>query len=119
MFPFPLWRGVEATSVFAGCKCRVVSLEPVEDPCIRPLPTYIVRCLSLQPLIAAEATSFLLIEKKQKIKPEKTFSPQAILPARFSVRPLPAFALFDIVWFIYGAVVILRNKNWGTTLKVK
>ncbi|MGN6178820.1 MAG: hypothetical protein ACTHNW_06545 [Mucilaginibacter sp.] len=51
--------------------------ELVEDVCVRPLPACIVRYLSLQPLIAAEATSFLLIEKKQKIKPEKTFRPQA------------------------------------------
>jgi len=36
------------------------------------------------------ATSFVLKQKKQKFKTEKTFYPQGQLPARFSVWPLPA-----------------------------
>ncbi len=45
----------------------------------------------LCPLIAAGATSFVLKQKKQKFKTEKTFRPRGQLPARFSVRPLRAF----------------------------
>jgi len=42
------------------------------------------------PLIAAGATSFVLKQKKQKFKTEKTFYPQGQLPARFSVGRLRA-----------------------------
>jgi len=45
----------------------------------------------MKPLIAAEASSFVLIQKNQKIKTEKTFSPQGQLPARFSVGRLRSF----------------------------
>jgi len=48
------------------------------------IPFYEIFC----PLIAAEATTFFLIKKNQKIKTEKTFCPQGLLPARFSVGPL-------------------------------
>jgi hypothetical protein len=51
----------------------------------------VVRYLSLQPLIAAVATSFLLIEKKQKIKQEKTFRPQGHTPGPVFLQ---AFARF-------------------------
>jgi len=37
------------------------------------------------PLIAAGASSFVLTQKNQKVKTEKTFCPQGQLPARFSV----------------------------------
>ena len=39
------------------------------------------------PLIAAGASSFVLTQKNQKVKTEKTFCPQCQLPARFSVGP--------------------------------
>jgi hypothetical protein len=47
----------------------------------------------LFPLIAAGASSFVLKQKNQKFKTEKTFCPQGQLPARFSVGPLRAFLL--------------------------
>ena len=60
------------------CVMRYEAISPKESFGLRDrLNDYIVRYLSLQSLIAAEATSFLLIEKKQKIKPEKTFHLQA------------------------------------------
>jgi len=55
-----------------------------------------LRLLSrMKPLIAAEASSFVLIQKNQKIKTEKTFSPQGQLPARFSVGPLRFLSTHD------------------------
>jgi len=42
------------------------------------------------PLIAARASSFVLTQKNQKVKTEKTFCPQGQLPARFSVGRLRA-----------------------------
>jgi hypothetical protein len=43
------------------------------------------------PLIAAGATTFVLTQKKQKVKTEKTFCPEGQPPARFSVGRLRAF----------------------------
>jgi hypothetical protein len=43
------------------------------------------------PLVAAGASSFVLTQKNQKVKTEKTFCPQGLLLARFSVGPLRSF----------------------------
>jgi hypothetical protein len=54
---------------------------------------YVVQDYNIVPLIAAGmASSFSLMKKNQKIKPEKSFHPQGKTPwPAFSGRPLPAF----------------------------
>jgi len=49
-----------------------------------------------RPLIAAEASPFVLKQKDQKFKTEKTFCPRGQLPARFSVGRLRA-SFLDVI----------------------
>ena len=72
------------------CKRSAVTLR-LSKCCASGLGSISVSMNYSRPLITAGATSFVLKQKDQKFKTEKTFCPQVQLPARFSVGHLRAW----------------------------